>query len=78
MTDPIPVQLATLRDYYALYLTRLEASDMDPLFRRAAMKEIQRGIDELDRQIAKEEASAAEPLECSIDAAKRYQDCHEQ
>ena len=67
MTDPIPVQLAKLRDYYAAYLTRLEASDMDNIFKRAAMKQTREGIAELDRQIAN-----CEPLQCDVEAEGKY------
>jgi len=75
--DPIPLQLARLRDAYVLHLVRIEASDMDPLFRRAAMKMTQQGIDELERQIANLEAPA-ERLHDDVYEAKRYADCHEQ
>ena len=73
MIDPIPLQLARLRDAYALYLARLEWSDMDPLFRRSAMKQVREGIDELDRQIANEE-QRVEPLQCDVDAYKRMRE----
>jgi len=56
MTDPIALQLARLRDAYAVHLVRLEASDMDPLFRRVNMKQMREAVEELDRQIAHGEA----------------------
>lgn len=55
MTDPILTQLIRLRDLYALYLTRLEASNKHPLFKRAEMKQIREAIQELDAQIATRE-----------------------
>jgi len=83
MPDPILTQLTTLRDYYALHLVRLELSDMDPLFKRSAMKQTREAVEELDVQIAntersREEEIGGEALECSIDQTKRYADCHEQ
>jgi len=71
--DRIAVLLIELRNQYERHLIRLDASDMDPLFRRANMKQMREAIAELERQIAH-----YEPLHCDIDAAKRYADCHEQ
>jgi hypothetical protein len=55
MTHPILSRLTELRLRYARHLERLEASDMDALFKRVRMKELRAGLEELERQIAKEE-----------------------
>ena len=80
MPNSILSYLTDLRARYARQLQHIEASDMDPLFRRIRMKELRAGIEECDRQIANEieEEDARQPLECDIEASKRYQDCHEQ
>jgi len=78
MNTSIITQLTDLRARYTRHLARLEASDMDPLFKRYAMRQTQQGIDELDVQIAKEEEQGAEPLHDDISEAKRYKDCQKQ
>jgi len=77
MTHPILSSLTDLRARYARHLERVEASDMDMLFKRVRMKELRAALEELDSQIAKEEAGG-ERLHCDISEAKRYADCHEQ
>lgn len=73
MSNPILPQLARLRDAYVLHLTRLELSDMDPIFKQVAVRRTRAGIAELETQIAN-----CELVHDDIDAAKRYADCHEQ
>ena len=78
MPNSIVSQLIRLRNSYALQLIRVEASDMDSIFKRYAMRQTQQGIDECDRQIAKEEEQGAEPRECSIAAYKRVREREEE
>jgi len=76
MPDPIPIQLARLRARYARHLRRLEASDMDPLFRRVNMKQMREAVEELDQQIEKEEV-VGERLHDDIGAFKAQREREE-
>jgi len=73
MPDPLALQLARLRESYSLMLFWIVASPMDDWLKQERLKDMMKGIAELDQQIANEER-----LHCDIEASKRYADCHEQ